>query len=186
MVTMSGHASNGHCLPSTYDISLLDRFHISPYFRRFKDIEMIIWKPPTHPYIKVNTNGSLRNASAAWGGIFRDQFGTFMGGFSANLGTFSVMEAKIMGFIIAMEMAAIQQWHFLWIKGESISALLAFSKPSLIPIRWRNRCSNCLYHGLQVLSSHIFHEGNGCADKLASHGHMITDTVAQVCSERFS
>lgn len=65
MVTMSGHASNGHCLPLTYDISLLDRFHISPSFCRFKDIEMIIWKPPTHRYIKINTDGSFQNSSAA-------------------------------------------------------------------------------------------------------------------------
>jgi len=30
---------------------------------------MIIWKPRTHPYIKVNTDGSLRNSGAACGGI---------------------------------------------------------------------------------------------------------------------
>lgn len=67
---------------------------------------MIVWKPPTLPYIKVNTNGYLRNASVARGGIFRDQSRVFMGGFSANLGDCSVFEAEIMGFIIAMEMAA--------------------------------------------------------------------------------
>ena len=68
MVIMSGHALNGHCIPSTYDIQLLDKFLIPPSFQRFKDIEMIVWKPSTLPYIKVNTDASLRNANAACGG----------------------------------------------------------------------------------------------------------------------
>ncbi|XP_024640616.1 uncharacterized protein [Medicago truncatula] len=177
MVTMSGHASNGHCLPTTFDISHLDRFHISPFFRCFKDIEMIVWKPPTHPYIKVNTNHSLHNSNAACGRIFRDQYGAFMGGFSANIGVFSVFEAEIMRFIISIEMAARHHWRFLWIEGDSTSALFAFSMSSLIPIRWRNRWHNCFSLGMQVFSSHIFCEGNGCTDKLSSHDHLVTDVV---------
>ncbi|KEH22143.1 hypothetical protein MTR_7g033655 [Medicago truncatula] len=119
---MSGHASNGHCLPTNCDINLLDRLQFSPSFRRFKDIEMIIRKPPTHPYIKVNTDGSLWNLSADCG--------------------------EIMGFIIAMEMAVRHHWQYIWTEGDSTSALLAFSKPSLILIRWRNRWHNCLSHGM--------------------------------------
>ena len=86
LVMMSGHASNGHCFPTTVDIRLLDRFQILPSFRRFKDIEMIVWKSPSPPLIKVKTNGSLRLSNAACGGIFRDKSGVYMGAFSANIG----------------------------------------------------------------------------------------------------
>jgi ribonuclease HI len=86
----------------------------------------VLWKPHSLPYIKVNTNGSLQNSSAACGGIFRDQSCAFMGGFSAFLDNILVLEAEIMGFIIAMEMAARHQWHYIWIDGDSTSALLVF------------------------------------------------------------
>lgn len=137
---------------------------------------MIIWKPQTHPYINVNTDGSLRNLSAACGGIFRDQTGAFMGGFSTNLGDYSVFEAEITGFIIAIEMAVTHHYRYIWIEGDLTIALLAFSQPSLIPSRWRNCWHNCLSHSMQVLSSNIFHEGNGCKKKLATHGHTVLDT----------
>lgn len=88
-----------------------------------------------------------------------------------------MLEAEIMGYIIAMEMAAMHHWRFIWIEGDSTSALLAFSKPSSIPIWWRNRWHNCFSHGMQVLSYHIFREGNGCIDKLVSHGYMVTNII---------
>jgi len=100
-----------------------------------------------------------------------------MGTFSTNIGDYSVFEAEIIGFIIALEMEARHHWRFIWTEGDSSSALLAFSKPSLIPIRWRNRWHNCFSHGIQVLSSHIFREGNGCANKLTSHINVVTDFV---------
>ena len=113
MFQQTGDASYGHCLPKVDDISLLDRFQISPSFRRFKNIEMIIWKPPTHPCIKVNTDGSLRNSNAACGGIFHDHSRAFMGCFSTNIDDYQVLKATIMGFIISMEMAVRHHWKFI-------------------------------------------------------------------------
>jgi len=110
-------------------------FHIFPSFWRFKDFEMIIWKPPTLPCIKVDTDESLQNSNAACGEIFRDQSGVFMGCLSASLGDYSLLKAEIMGFIIAMEIVARHHWRFIWIEGDSIGVLLAFSKPSMIPIQ---------------------------------------------------
>ncbi|KEH16904.1 hypothetical protein MTR_0070s0030 [Medicago truncatula] len=150
IVSMSGHASNGHCLPTSFDINLFDRFPIFLSFQKFKDIQMIIWKPPTHPYINVNTDGSLQNLSAACGVFSRDQ--------------------------TAIEMAVTHHCRYIWIEGNLTSALLAFSKPSLIPIRWRSCWHNCLSHSMEVLSLDIFHKGNGCAKKLATHGHTVLDT----------
>jgi hypothetical protein len=36
---------------------------------------------------------------------------------------------------------------------------------------------NCFSRDMQVLSSLIFREGNGCADKLVCHSHVVTDLV---------
>ena len=58
----------------------------------------------------------------------------FHGRFLSQSGDCSVFEAEIMGFIIAMEMAARRHWCFIWIEADSTNALLALSKPSLVPI----------------------------------------------------
>lgn len=41
----------------------------------------------------------------------------------------------------------------------------------------RNRWHNCLQHGMTVLCSHVFREGNCCADKTAFIGHSLKNTV---------
>jgi hypothetical protein len=38
----------------------------------------------------------------------------------------------------------------------------------------RNRWGNCLLLGLNISYSHIYRQGNSCADKLANHGHTVT------------
>ena len=41
---------------------LMENFMIAPSFRRFKDIIPVFRKPPTPPFIKVNTDGSVLGA----------------------------------------------------------------------------------------------------------------------------
>jgi hypothetical protein len=90
-IAMSANNSSGHSLPTSYDTRLLDAFLvISPSFKRFKDIIMVVLKPPNAPCIKVNTDGSLVNSHAACGGLFRDHSGAFLGAFSSNLGDMSI------------------------------------------------------------------------------------------------
>jgi hypothetical protein len=88
-----------------------------------------------------------------------------------------VLEAEIHGFLLAMEYATQHQWSRLWIESESTSAVSAFKNPFVIPFGLRNRWHNCTHGGFQVIASHIFREGNGCADKLANHGHSILNVV---------
>lgn len=85
--------------------------------------------------------------------------------------------SEVLGIILAIEFAACKGWRHLWLESDSTSALLIFSNPLLVPIRLRNRWHNARLLGTHVLSSHIFREGNTCADKLASLGHNIDGTV---------
>jgi len=41
----------------------------------------------------------------------------------------------------------------------------------------RNRWHNARILGIQVISSHIFREGNCCADKLANLGHSMVGEI---------
>jgi len=57
------------------------------------------------------------------------------------------------------------------------TALLTFSYPSLVPFLLRNRWHNARTLGIHIISSHIFREGNSCADRLANLGHAISGSV---------
>jgi len=48
---------------------------------------------------------------------------------------------------------------------------------SLVPWLLRNRWHNARGLGVQVISSHIFREGNSCVDKLAEMGHVIQGSI---------
>lgn len=174
-IAMSGNISKGNCLPS--DIIILKNLFVSPLHRRVRDITPVVWKAPTIPWVKANTDGSVRNLMAACGGIFRDSRGTFLGGFACNIGRVSVFEAEVLGLIFAMEYATSNNWSRLWLESDSTSAVEAFHKPSLIPVCLRNRWHNCTHNNLFIICSHIFREGNVCADRLAALGHDILDTM---------
>jgi len=64
-------------------------------------------------------------------------------------------------------------WMNLWIEGDSKSVVLVFWNHDLVLWKLRNRWANCVNYGTQLPSSHVFHEGNTCADKLANHSHTI-------------
>ena len=68
-IAMSGNVYKGKCLPS--DFVFLDSFAVSPHRRMVKDIVLVVWKPPTAPWLKVNTDGSVIGGHAACGGLFR-------------------------------------------------------------------------------------------------------------------
>ena len=135
------------------------------------------WKPPSAPWVKVNTDGSIINNFGACGGLFRDHLGTFLGAFACNLGRCSVFEAKVSGYILAMEYAAQHGWTNICLESDSFSALLVFKNSSLVPILLRNRWHNARELNVQVISSHIFREGNICADRLAIFGHSVVGEV---------
>ncbi|XP_039683793.1 uncharacterized protein [Medicago truncatula] len=90
---------------------------------RVRDIIPVVWQPPTSPWVKANTDGSVRNLMAACGGVFRDSRRTFLGGFTSNLGIVSVFQAEIMGLILAMEYASSNSWTRLWLESDSSSVL---------------------------------------------------------------
>jgi len=173
-LSMSSTISKGYCVAS--DVDILNNLFITPAYIRIRDIIPVVWKAPTFTWVKANTDGSVRNTMAACGGIFCDCRGTFLGGFASNIGGGSVFDAEILGLILAMEFAVSNNWTRLWLETDSTSAVQAFHKPSLIPIIFRNRWHNCTHRGLMIICSHIFREGNCCADGLADMGHAVTDT----------
>jgi hypothetical protein len=83
----------------------------------------------------------------------------------------------VYGIIAALEFASRKGWTHIWLESDSTSALLIFMNSLLVPILLRNRWHNVRNLGIQVISSHIYREGNSCADKLAALGHSIVGEI---------
>jgi len=94
--------------------------------------------------------------------------------FPANLGEVTVYEVEHTDLTLAMEFAAQFGWSMIWLETDSLSVVLAFKNQDLIPFRLRNRWHNCLQLGFTTICSHIYREGNCCADLLANHGHALS------------
>lgn len=174
-IGLSGAVSTGKCIAA--DAAILDAFRIPPHRRSMREIVSVCWKPPSAPWVKVNTDGSVLNNSGACGGLFRDHLGTFLGAFVGNLGRCSVFDTEVSGFILVMEHAALHGWYNIWLESDASSALMVFKNPSLVPILLRNRWHNARTLNVQVISSHIFREGNVCVDRLANLGHSVVGEV---------
>jgi len=150
---------------------------VPAHYRTVKEIIPVVWKAPTSPWLKVNTDGSVIDGHAACGGLFWDSHGSFLGAFVCNIGVASVFHLEVLAFIPAMKHAANHGWRNVWLESDSSSAILIFSNPSLVPLLLRNRWHNARSLGIQIIASHIFREGNCCADMLVNMGHDIQGSV---------
>jgi hypothetical protein len=102
----------------------------------------------------------------------RDFRASCLGCFAVNLGHSSSFEAELNGVMFAIEIARYKRWSNLWIEADSKLAALAFKNSSFVLWKLKNRWLNWLAsaRSLNVIVSHIFREGNCCADKLANMG----------------
>jgi ribonuclease HI len=83
----------------------------------------------------------------------------------------------MIGAMIAIETAAVKGWSHLWLESDSMLVVHAFSSSKIVPWPLRNRWNNCLLliSNMNFYVSHIFREGNHCADKLANLGLSLPD-----------
>ncbi|XP_020978334.1 uncharacterized protein LOC110271646 [Arachis ipaensis] len=137
----------------------------------------IKWKPPDHPFIKLNSDGSvLDGGRAACGGILRDSDGRFIACFSANLNGGTVTTTELLGILLGLELALNIGCSHLIIEADSLVAVkLCLQKEidlhatrSLV-LAIRNRCSRLTSWNIH----HQFREANTCADRLAHFGHSL-------------
>lgn len=128
--------------------------------------------------VKCNTDGAARGCPgrSTCGGIFRDSRGSFMGCFSVNIGINKALQAELLGAMWSIEIAFSKGWRNLWLECDSKLVLCAFKNSDIVPWKLRNRWNNCLLLTKQMRFqiSHIFREGNHCADRLTSHGTTIS------------
>lgn len=122
--------------------------------------------------MKCNTDGASNSQAASSGGLFRDSEANFLLGFSENVGQENAYFAELSAAMRAIEIASQQNWTQLWLESDSMLVVNAFKNHALVPWKLRNRWYNCIHTVLSMnfIVSHIFREGNQCADILANVG----------------
>jgi ribonuclease HI len=153
----------------------------------------VTWTPPIPPWVKINTDGSFRDAdNAGYGGIVRDAEGAFVHAFASRVRVPSALDAEVLAFLEAIGVARSRNWRHLWIETDSAVVVRYFASPSLVPWRLRIEWLNgmVLARQLQLRVTHIFREGNAVADVLANYGasHEGThrwDSLPQFLSSAF-
>jgi ribonuclease HI len=180
-VALSGNLSrvSGHC--PIQDFSILKHFNIKVHPPNAPTIKEVLWSPPPFSWIKCNTDGSSisNQMQSSCGGIFRNNMADCLGCFATNLGQGSALMAEFIAAMTAIETAFDKSWRNLWLETDSKVVMLAFSSSFLVPWRIRNRWANCLLKTRQMnfIVSHIYREGNTCADLLAEIGLGINGSL---------
>ncbi|XP_038711034.1 uncharacterized protein LOC120005476 [Tripterygium wilfordii] len=124
-------------------------FHYSPTVRTVRDKaeHFIRWMPSDDSWTKVNTDGALRADvnCATTGGVIRDSDGKWVNGFSVNIGSCSVQNEELWGFLLGFK------------KLENLTHLVL-------------RIKQLLSRDWVVRVNHVYCEANYCADSLAKLG----------------
>ena len=86
-----------------------------PVLKRRSASRIVLWHPPLSPWLKLNTDGfSKGNPNlASCGGVFRDIFGCFIGGYCQGLRTQTAFFAELMAGILGVEFAFHFGWHHI-------------------------------------------------------------------------
>jgi ribonuclease HI len=171
-ITMVGNFTSKVSNSALRDFITLKRFNVNVHSLKPTTIKEVVWQPPLSNWVKCNTDGASTSSSSSCGGLFRNSNADFLYGFAENTGIASAFVAELCGAMNAIEIAASKNWNNLWLETDSTLVVLAFKSSSLVPWVLSNRWHNCLLltQSMNFIVSHIFREGNFCADGLANIG----------------
>jgi len=116
---------------------------------------------------------------ASCGGVFRDHNSIFLGAFAQNLNTNSAFNVELLRVITAINLAVENNWRSIWLETDSHRTVLAFKNPNMVPWSLRNKWLNCSKYvrSMNFLITHIYREGNSCADNMANVGLALSSFV---------
>ncbi|XP_020676828.1 uncharacterized protein LOC110095571 [Dendrobium catenatum] len=130
------------------------------------------WDKPKAPAIKLNTDGSVSANNAGLGGMIRDHNGKPLGIFSGPLLLCSVLTAELMALHQGLEICMKYGYQVINIEVDSkilLQVISGISVGCLQDYYTIRKINNCLAN-LNYTISHVFREGNACADWLAKFG----------------
>ena len=175
--SLSGNITSLTARSSISEFVIMKHFRVNLKPPKPQSIKEVIWSPPVLNWVKCNTDGaSIGNPGiSACGGLFRNANSEFLGAFAINIGLSSALLAELIGAMVAIEVAYHKGWHSIWLETDSMLVFQAFKSSKIIPWSLKNRWDNCLHllSSMNFFVTHIYREGNKCADILANVGLSI-------------
>ncbi|KAK0587703.1 hypothetical protein LWI29_027305 [Acer saccharum] len=136
----------------------------------------VAWDPPSEGYVKLNVDGGCAGGLGAItaGGVLRDHWKNWLGGFVVRKGVGSAIEAEFWGLFEGLGMAWRKGFRKIVVETDSMSVLQLIDKEStnnhpLFSIL--QSCKSLISKDWICSVKHVFREGNMVADGLAKMGH---------------
>ncbi|KAF1864428.1 hypothetical protein Lal_00021850 [Lupinus albus] len=169
-IALSGNSPNLFANNSIRDFSILKDLNISINYTKAPIIIEIIWKAPSRGWIKVSNDGAAHGAPshAGGGGIFRDHSGCFLACFANYLDIQDALFVELHTSILAIELAVDKGRINLWLECHSslvVNIFIGKAKPLWKLLNRWLLCKN-MVSSMSFKISHIYREGNSCANKL--------------------
>jgi len=150
----------------------MKKFNVNLHPSNAPKIIEALCHPPITSWIKCNTDGSSNFNTSSCGGIFSNSDADFLLGFAENVGPENAYYAKLCGAMRAIDIAHQNNWSNLWLELDSALVVNAFKNKYVVPWKLRNRWNNCIIktRRMNFIASHVFRDGNQCANILANFG----------------
>ncbi|KAI0516512.1 hypothetical protein KFK09_009188 [Dendrobium nobile] len=151
---------------------LADHFGVHNEGIRINRDLIVRWAKPYDPYVKLNTNGFVNATKAGMSGIIKNSQGNPIAAFSGPLPSCSVLTSELMGLYQGLQVCLRMGLQNVNIEVDSTLVIHIISNndvcfPQDFYTIKKIRMTLSL---LNVTISHIYREGNACADWLANFG----------------
>jgi ribonuclease HI len=136
------------------------------------------WTRPGNGWIKCNTDGALiaQNHQAGCGGVFRDESGSWLGGFARMIGNCSVLMAELWGILSALQMAQEKGYQKVIVETDSVHAVDLLGKgcpPNHPCASIVSRINRLKMQEREIIFQHTYRQANQVANWFAGHSLLL-------------
>ncbi|KAI0502532.1 hypothetical protein KFK09_017485 [Dendrobium nobile] len=148
--------------------------HLEDAIRRER---IVRWLKPKAPAIKLNSDGSVDNYSAGFGGIIRDSFGKVIVAFAGPLPPCMVIYAELMGLLKGLNICIKRGFIYVEIEVDALNVIQIINSThiSYPQFFYLIREIKSALSNLNFTLAHLLREGNACADALAKLGSTLEE-----------
>ncbi|GLT50759.1 hypothetical protein SLA2020_242210 [Shorea laevis] len=144
----------------------------------FRQQRWVSWIPPKAGWYKLNSDGSysVTQNSASAGGLIRDNFGSWISGFTVNVGYASIFIAELWGLREGLGLCQSLGLSRVIAETDSLMAVRFINEnrePDNLSAAILLEIKNLMLEFDVCILQHTLREGNAAADFLASLGHSI-------------
>jgi ribonuclease HI len=137
--------------------------------------QLVAWSCPNEGTVCLNVDGSMMGQIPAtgFGGLLRNNFGTFLKGFYGTASRPSVLYAEIIAILHGLELCWNNGFRNILCYSDSLQAVSLLKNGVSPHHQFANeiqRIRHLLSKDWTVAIDHTFREGNACADILAKMG----------------